>query len=169
MKKSNQPMQLVLMLFAVFMIASCNSKNSKYESFNADLRFRTIVLQVNTAEIKPGSNTEQYVSFANQPQGVSDKEFLTNVSLGDSIVWMGISTSNPFMHKVIINQINHHGQDNVLDQNTIRAQDGKVLGIVKKTGLKGETEKYTIHFIIDKGGNGQGPTYLIDPKLKLMK
>ena len=133
MKNLNPAFVLALTMLTGLLIVGCSQKEPEHDDenkFNTDLGFRTIVLQVNTAEIKSGPNTEQYVSFANQPQGVSDKDFLTNVSLGDSIIWVGVSTSNPFKHKVNIEQINHHGQDNVLDINTLRAENGKVLGIV---------------------------------------
>ena len=171
MKNLKPTLILMLTLVNGLIIFGCSREKPTHvdeNNFNKDIGFRTIVVQVNTADIKPGSDTEQYVSFANQPKGVSDKDFLTNVSLGDSIVWVGVSTSNPFKHKVNIEQINHHGQDNVLDINTLRAENGKVLGIVKKIGVNGETEKYTIHFKIDKGEPGQGPTYPVDPKLQIL-
>lgn len=170
MKNLNQTFALALTMLTGLLFIGCSSDKKQNEDtdFNADLGFRTIVLQVNTAEIKPGPNADEYISFANQPAGVSDEDFLTGVALGDKIMWVGVSTSNPFDHKVNIMQINHHGQDNVLDQNTIRAKNGVVVAEVKSEGVEGETEKYFIHFKIDSGGNGNGPTYPIDPKLKIM-
>ena len=107
MKKSNQTISLVIILFTGFVISGCLP--TKYKRFNANMRFRTIVLQVNTADIHPGADVEKYASFVGQPSGVSIKDFTTYVGLGDTIFWIGVSSSNPFEDEVLIEQINYKG------------------------------------------------------------
>jgi hypothetical protein len=134
--------------------------------FNANIGFRTIVLQVNTTDIHPGGDIDKYVSFPSQPPGVSAIDFTTNVSLGDTIIWIGVSSSNPFEDEVLIEQINHQGGDNLLGQNTINGKNGRVVATIKEDGKE---EKYVIHFKVIKQGGGPNPTYLIDPKLQILR
>lgn len=165
MKKSNQTVQLVLMLLSVFVIASCSQKD---KSFNNNVGFRTIVLQVNTAEIKPpNSKIDQYCSFPNQPPGVSDSLFTTYVSEGDKILWVGVSSSAPFEDIVTIEKINHHGGKNLL-KNIIKGQNGMVVGTIENNLNNNDEEKYTIHFNVKRPGSPAKP-YHIDPKLQIMK
>ena len=163
MKKSNQTIPLLIILFAGFVISGCQ------KSFDPNIGFRTIVLLVNTADIHPGADVEKYASFPGQAPGVSLVDFTTNVGLGDTILWIGVSSSNPFEDEVIIEQINYQGGDKLLGKNTINGKNGRVIGTIKQEGEKGEEEKYVIHFKVRKQEGGPNPTYLIDPKLQLMK
>jgi hypothetical protein len=43
------------------------------------------------------------------------------------------------------------------------------MATIKKEGEKGEEEKYVIHLKVKKQGGGPNPTYLIDPKMRLIK
>jgi hypothetical protein len=166
MKKSNQPILLVFILFTGFVIAGCTPKDKR---FNANMRFRTIVVQVNTADIHPGGDIDKYVSFPGQAPGVSLKDFTTNVSLGDTILWIGVSSSNPFEDEVLIEQINYQGGDNLLEKNTINGKNGSVMATIKKEGEKGEEEKYVIHIKVKKQGGSPSAMYQIDPKMRLIK
>ena len=166
MKKSNQTIPLLIILFAGFVISGCQ------KSFDPNIGFRTIVLQVNTADIHPGADVEKYASFPGQAPGVSLVEFTTNVGLGDTILWIGVSSSNPFEDEVIIEQINYQGGDNLLGHEVINGIDCKVLGIIQAKGKdqeKGKEEKYVLHFKVIKQGDALNPEYKIDPKLRILE
>lgn len=168
MKKSNQAIQLTLMLFAVIVIAGCNKPK---QPLNTNIGVHTIVLQVNTEDIHPGADVEKYASFVGQLPDSTAKYFTTNVSLGDTIIWIGVSSSNLYDDEVLIEQINYHGGDNLLGQNVIDGKNGRVIATIKGTGKE---EKYTIRFKVKKSGGGPNPnpnpnpTYSIDPKLRVL-
>ena len=161
-------MQLVLMLFALFVIASCNSKDSKDESFNAGIVYHTIELLVDTENIK-NPNFEDYCSFTGQPAGEPDSAFTVDVKPGDIILWVGKSISSDD-HEVLIESINYHGgpgSKDLLGKNVINNSNGVLAARIIKNAQLGDEEKYAISFrvINDKPGIG---IYTIDPKLRIM-
>ena len=162
MKKSNQTILLVIILFAGFVITGCSNPNN--QSVKASKGVHTIVLKVNTTDIHPGADVEKYASFVDQPLGESLINFTTNVNFGDTILWIGISSTN-INDDVLIEQINYQGGDNLLGQNVINGKNGMVIGIIKG---EGDEEKYVIHFKVEKQGGGPNNTYLIDPKLRIL-
>jgi hypothetical protein len=165
MKKPNQPILLVIIMLTGLVITSCYQEK---RNFNADIGFRTIVLQVNTADIGPPNNKiDQYCSFASQPTGVSDSLFTTDVAEGDKILWVGVSTSAPFDDIVTIERIIHHGGKNIL-KNVIQGQNGMVVGTIDKNLSDGDEEKYTIHFKVKRKGGAPAKPYHIDPKLRIL-
>ena len=166
MKKSNLTITLTLALLTTVFIFGCAGKKDKDRNFDADLGFRTIVLRVNTADLPPGNkDTEEYCSFPGQPSDVPDSLFTTNVSLGDTILWVGVSTSPPYDDDVSILRIKHHGKDNILNEPVIHGKNGAVIGFIENDG---EVEKYSIQFRVTKAGVPGSHVYNIDPKLRII-
>ena len=160
MKKSNQAIQLVLMLFAVFVIAGCSGP--------AEKGIHTIVLLVDTENIK-NPNFEDYCSFAGQPAGVPDSAFTIDVKPGDIILWVGKSTSSDD-HEVLIESINYRGRagsKDLLGKNIIKGSNGVLAARIIKNAKVGEEEKYAISFKVKKDGPGGNGTFTIDPKLRI--
>lgn len=166
MKNSNQLTALVVVMFFGFIISSCSQQ--KQRDFNPELTSRTILLEVNTAQIQPpNSQIDRYCSFPDQSSNEPDSAFTTFVSRGDTIIWRGASISPPYTDGVAITQINHHGKKNLL-KNVTLGQNGIVIGIIKDEGVEiGDEEKYTIHFRVTKPGSPAQP-YHIDPKLQIL-
>lgn len=162
MKKSNPTIILALFVIAGLLIVGC----SQDKQFNSDLGFRTIVLQVNTAAIdSTKKDIEQYCSFPSQPPGVSDSLFTTKVAKGDKILWLGVSSSDPFEDIVAIKKIKHHRLKKIL-KNT-KDQNGMVEGTIDGNSRDGDEEKYTIQFTVTRSGKTK--SYKIDPKLQIIR
>jgi hypothetical protein len=95
------------------------------------------------------------------------EEFNISVNAGDTIIWKGVSSSNPETDVVNVTSINYHGGDNVFDSNVLNGNNEtpeEVVGVVK-TGTNGQVEKYTIKFTVLNNGNRRGGTFQIDPKI----
>jgi hypothetical protein len=122
----------------------------------------TITLYVNTSTVDK-HNIDETCNFG-QESGVSNKDFTIEVSLGDTIIWEGVSTSSDEV-LVNINAINHEGGKNVFDKNKLPG-DGLVPERVIRTvvnGEPGDEDKYKISF---KMSNRNG-TFHIDPVIKI--
>ena len=162
MKNLNPTITLALFVFAGLLIAGCDED----KNFNSGLKFRTIVLQVNTAEIdSTKKDIEQYCSFPSQPPGVTDSLFTTKVGKGDKILWLGVSTSDPFKDIVTIDKIQHHGLKKILKN--AKDQNGMVVGTIGSNFSKRDEEKYTIKFTVTRS-DGNTESYKIDPKLQIL-
>jgi hypothetical protein len=177
MKKSTKPFSLVIILLIAF--ASCQDKpeNQKDTEIDIDAEIDTvkaltyvpvsgkkyIVLLVNTAELEPGDSVKNYSSFPDM-HGVSVADYETDVFPGDSVIWIGVSTSAPTEDKVEMKMINHRSGANVLGP--LRAENGMVKGIIKVDAKPGQQETYVIHFRVIKDGSPPA-MYIHDPILRV--
>ena len=159
------------MFLFVMIVLSLNGCKTKEESSQTDVKMdlvpgtkHNIVLLVDTENIKPGSNVKDFCSFPDRHPKVSIEDYTTHVLPGDSVVWLGLSTSAPTEDKVCIEMINHRGGDNVLGP--LKDVNCKVAGIIKEDALPDQEESYVIHFKVIKDGS-PSKTYILDPKLRV--
>ena len=127
-----------------------------------------VTLNVNTGEIN--NNNVNDVSDFGQSADISNRDFTIEVSLGDIVVWKGVSTS-PENDSVMIDAINHEGGARVFDRNTLKddpQNPGVVVGKVT-AGRRGDEEKYKISFKVFENGVQKGGTYHIDPKIRIIR
>ncbi len=150
----------LLYLFAAFIICS---------SLGLPPTTHVITLQVDTGNIS-NSNVDEVSNFGQSPS-ISNHDFLTEVSLGDIVMWNGVSSSAPDQDKVIITSINHEGGARIFGRNTLKdskQNPGVVVGIVSE-GKEGDEEKYKVSFKVLNRGNQRNGTFHIDPKLQVKK
>lgn len=124
-----------------------------------------ITLNVDTGTIT-STNTDETCNFG-QSRDVSNRDFATQVNIGDIVLWKGVSTSSPDNDQVMIEAINHEGGARVFGRNTLkdtRQNPGVVLGTVTE-GKDGDREKYTISFKVMNNGVQRNGTFLIDPQI----
>lgn len=124
---------------------------------------RLVTLNVNTGDISDSSISSN--SDFGQTDGASNEDYTILVQLGDTIVWQGISSSNPTEHLVNIKSINHVGGARLFDRNVLQGDGGtpeRVIGIISE-GRSGDEKKYNIFFRLS---NKPG-TFKIDPKIKV--
>ena len=124
---------------------------------------RVVTLNVNTADIE-NDNIPANADFG-QTDGSTNEDYTLLVQLGDTIVWQGISSSNPTDHVVNIKSINHVGGARLFDRNVLNGDGGtpeRVIGIISE-GRSGDEKKYNIFFrLSNKSG-----TFKIDPKIRV--
>jgi len=147
-------------LIIVFAINSCKQKKKVVVPGT-----KQIILLVDTENIRPGNNAKDYCSFqglSKNPPRDSIENYTTDVLPGDSIVWIGRSTSAPNEDDVSIKMIIHRGGPPVLGhQDSI---NGKVVGIIKGDAKPKQKETYAIRFKVIKGSPPYN-TYILDPKI----
>lgn len=127
-----------------------------------------ITLQVNTSSIS-ARTVNSAASFGQDTEEVSNEDFTVNVSIGDEVIWDGISTSSN-KDEVLIISINHEGGARLFAKNVLRGEGGVVSDVVASSdGDKriqaGDTEKYTIRFRVVRNGETLPGVFQIDPKL----
>ena len=124
-----------------------------------------ITLYVNTAQID-SRNVNASCNFG-QEAGISNEEFTTDVNLGDSVTWQGVSANAPSTDVVNIVSINHEGGKNVFDENVLKSSGTpeKVTAIAKQRTAGGEKFKYKILFTVTNNGSKRNGMFHIDPKL----
>jgi hypothetical protein len=125
----------------------------------------TVVLLVDTENLEPGIDVDarDKCSFPDLNPGESSKNYTTDVLAGDSIFWLGVSTSAPHEDIITITEIEHIGGQNVIV--THQLEKGKFVGLIE--GKKGDLEIYKIKYsIINKEGEEAG-TYELDPKIRV--
>ena len=128
---------------------------------------RVIILNVDTGQID-NQNVNQVSNFG-QPANIPNRDFTIEVSVGDVVVWQGVSSNAPETDKVLISAINHEGGVNVFDTNVLRdspQNPGIVEGTVK-VGQAGDEEKYKISFKVLNNGQQRNGTFHIDPKIRV--
>ena len=150
MKTTNR---LFILMAIVLLLLSSNSYAQETH---------TITLNVNTSTVDQ-YNTDETCNFG-QESGVSNKDFIIEVSVGDTIIWEGVSTSSD---EVLVNitAINHEGGINIFNKIKLRG-DGQYPEIVIGTviqGAPGDEDKYKISF---KMSNRNG-TFHIDPVIRI--
>ena len=145
-------------LFIVFALSSCAPRK---KALVPDTK-HYVVLLVDTENIRPGSDPKDYCIFLDLHPGDQIGDYTTDVLPGDSVIWIGVSTSAPDEDKVSIEMINHRGGANVLGPQ--KGINGKVEGIIKEDAKPKEEETYAIHFRVIKEG-GPPNVYILDPKI----
>lgn len=123
-----------------------------------------ITLNVDTSAIN--SQNESSVSNFGQEEGISNEEFTISVNKGDTIIWVGQSSSSP-NDVVNIVSINYEGGTNIFNQNILQGngvEPEQVVGTVVNGNI-GEFIKYKISFTVLNNGTRRGGTYHIDPKI----
>jgi hypothetical protein len=126
-----------------------------------------IKLYVDTGQITK-QNVNQVSNFG-QPANIPNRDFTIEVSVGDVVVWEGVSSNARETDKVLINAINHEGGVNVFDKNVLKdtpQNPGVVEGTVK-VGQAGDEEKYKISFKVLNNGRQRNGTFHIDPKIRV--
>jgi hypothetical protein len=123
----------------------------------------TVVLLVDTENISPGSDPKEYCSFADQNPYEPIVDYTTHVLPGDSIIWIGISSTNHPEDKVSIELINYRSGNNVYG-GPRQGVNGIVEGKIREDVYAGQEETYAIHFRVIKEGSPPN-TYILDPKI----
>mgnify|MGYP001123427429 CR=1 FL=1 len=130
--------------------------------FSFAQKTHTITLNVDTGKITK-STVNQYSNFG-QSSNISNEDFTIEVNLGDTVNWIGVSSSNS-NDIVKIESINHQGGARVFAKNVLRGNDnGVVSGLVKK-GRAGDSEKYNVKFRVYYNGVNKSKLFKIDPKI----
>ncbi len=125
----------------------------------------TVTLNVNTGEIvKP--DIGPYCNFG-QADDVTNEDFTIYVRNGDTIRWVGVSTSSE-NDRVEIHSINYQGGKNVLGANVLNGVDGVVTGTVTNA-QQGDEEKYIVYFKVFNNGTQRNGMFQIDPKVKIVE
>ena len=142
-------------------------------SFSFAQETHYITIHVDTGQIN-SQNELEVCYFTSQSPGLETitsesnlEEFNIIVSAGDTIIWNGVSSSNPEFDIVNVTSINYHGGDNVFDTNVLNGNGESpetVVGTVKPNS-NGQVEKYTIKFTVLNNSERRGGTYQIDPKI----
>jgi len=148
-------MAVVLLSFSI---------NSCIQTSGVDQQYRTITLHVDTGNINQ-QNIDLTAHFG-QKKGLSNKDFIKLVGLGDNIIWVGVSSSSPREDIVEIRKIKHKEGDEILNELELKGQT-IVVGKVKK-GKTGNVEDYILEFtVFNNGIERNGGPFTIDPKLEI--
>ncbi len=124
-----------------------------------------VTLNVNTGEIvKP--DIDPFCNFG-QASDVTNEDFTIYVKNGDTIRWVGISTSSE-NDSVEIHSINYQGGKNVLGENVLNGVDGVVTGTVTNA-QRGDEEKYNVFFKVFNNGEQRNGMFQIDPKVRVVE
>lgn len=160
MKNSLRLYSVFFIVIIAFALYSCSSKK---RALAPDGR-HYVVLLVDVEKIKPNSKGRDFCNFPDKYPYPNDsiENYTTDVLRGDTVVWIGISTSAPNEDNIIIEKISHHGGPNVVE--TQPSTNGKVVGIIKEDAKRKKKEKYVIHFKVIKE-DFPPRTFRIDPKL----
>lgn len=130
-------------------------------------QIHNVVLRVNTQDIQ-NPNVNDYCSFEGQEPGVSNEDYMIVAAVGDTVVWSGVSTSNP-ADQVIIESINYVGDKggrNVFGSNRLEGQNGTVTGVIQNSD-GGTPYKYMLTFRVLNSGQARQGVYNIDPKIRV--
>ena len=124
----------------------------------------TLTLNFNTGEIvKP--DIAHYCNFG-QDSDITNENINRNVRNGDTIRWVGVSTSSED-DSVEIHSINYQGGKNVLGENVLNGVDGVVTGTVSNAQA-GDEEKYVVFFKVFNNGTQRNGMFQIDPKVRVV-
>lgn len=122
-----------------------------------------ITLYVDTTNINM-QNLEKTCNFG-QDAGISNEDFTLLIQPGDTIIWKGVSSTNP-EDKVKIHKVIYSSGTNFFDSRIIRDKEGIVTAVV----VNGQPEdylKYDIEFKVERNGRELSDTFPIDPKLRM--
>ncbi|MGB5499785.1 MAG: hypothetical protein WBM77_12725 [Maribacter sp.] len=158
MKTTNR----ILILMAVISFMACKNQ------------MHVVTLYVNTDNIKQGS-IDANANF-NQPVGIANKDFITNVRKGDMVIWQGMSVSDP-EHKVSITSIepvegerlfklkSFNGQkvnNNLVGKKGYNEQVAVTIKLKPGNDEAYVKEKYNLKFTV----SNKAGTFIIDPYIK---
>ena len=127
-----------------------------------------ITLYVNTSDIQ-NPNLNDYCDFG-QDEGISNEDYTIEVSVGDTIVWVGQSNSND-NDQVLIESINHQGDQggrDIFGQNVLRGENGEVRGTIQFSTEGQADYKYMLSFRVLNNGEPRGGVFNIDPKIRVV-
>ena len=123
----------------------------------------TITLFVDTENVSM-RNIESTCNFGQSSQ-ISNEEFSIFVEKGDTVEWVGKSTSSE-EDKVEIKLIEYSNGTNFFETQKLRGSNGIVTAVVK-VAEPGTYEKYNIEFKVFRNGKWVRETFPIDPKLRV--
>lgn len=127
-----------------------------------------ITLNVNTGEITT-PNINDFCNFG-QEGDIPNEEYTIEASIGDTIVWRGVSISSP-QDQVLIESINHQGDRggrDIFGENRLTGQDGEVRGTIINGTEEGMDYKYMLSFRVLNNGETRGGIFNIDPKIRVV-
>lgn len=138
------------------------------------MKNHNVILFVDTANITE-KNIEDN-SWFGYPNRVGDnKDWYTDVDPGDTITWLGLSSSSP-NDIVNITKIEHEHKTNLFGRSKLKGDGGspeKVIGTVSdyRKGDDSEEEIYKIIFTVYNVNNGgkRNGEFRIDPKITVNK
>ena len=159
MKTTKQISMIMAVVLLSFSIYSCKKDTPR----GLNYQIHKITLYVDTGSIDQ-QNLDSTCNFG-QPPGVSNKDYLTNVHLGDAIIWEGVSSSSPNTDLVKIKKIKYDNGVKILNKDELEGET-IVFGIVKNGKIKDE-EKYVIKFTVFNKGIKRNGIFKIDPKLQI--
>jgi len=164
MKTTNQ----LLFLLAIVGLMSCKNQ------------LHVVTLYVNTEDIQKGKE-EESANF-DQPVGIENKNFITNVRKGERIIWQGQSISNAKdIVKITSIEIKPEEGEEIFKLKPFKSikVNGDPVGIegsdelirAKVTSGPGRDEayiiqEYTIEFTVFNEGVKRNGTFKIDPVMK---
>lgn len=126
-----------------------------------------VTLNVDTGEITK-DNTSTTCNFG-QEEDISNEEFTISVNVGDSVTWMGVSSSSPETDVVDITKIKYVKGKNIFGKDLETKDTGKQKKISAKvlssTAVEG-TYKYDISFTVTNNGVKRNGTFHIDPRIQ---
>lgn len=126
-----------------------------------------IMLYVDTREVR-NPNVNDYCSFA-QPAEIPNEEYTVEASVGDTIIWKGVSRTHP-EDRVLITAINHQGDKggrDIFGQNRIPGENGEVRGTILNDPGDGLDYKYMLSFRVLNNGDPRPGEFNIDPKIRV--
>lgn len=134
-------------------------------AFKSDKAVEThvITLYVNTTEITR-STIDENADFGQQ-DGSSNEDYTIEVFMGDTVQWVGESSSDD-ADKVEIVQINYQSGERFFNSNVLNGSNGVVTGTITQ-GRAGRDQKYNIKFRITRNGQRVNEIFQIDPKIVL--
>ncbi|MBT8191253.1 MAG: hypothetical protein KJO29_12555, partial [Bacteroidia bacterium] len=99
-----------------------------------------------------------------------NRDFTTEVEVGDYIVWQGKpKDSGRKNDTVIITSIIHQAGPNFFPQDTLEGDNqGRVPGYID-SGKEQEVSKYNLQFEVINNGVKINETFVIDPKIRIKK
>ena len=128
-----------------------------------------ITLNVNTGEIQ-NPNVNDYCDFG-QPADISNEDYTIEASVGDTIIWRGVSSTDP-NDQVMIESINHQGDQggrDIFGQNRLPGdENGEVRGTIQVSTEGQEPYKYMLSFRVLNNGEPRAGVFNIDPKIKVV-
>ena len=129
----------------------------------------TITLHVNTAAIAKPNNVDPNCNFG-QAANITNENFTTQVTVGQTVEWVGVSSNAPTTDAVQITMIQDDSPGNIFGPNN-RNPPGNAANHWKPGGTVansngGIPETYTIFFNVFNNGSKRNGLFNIDPKLQ---
>lgn len=138
-----------------------------FAQFVTGQQVREIILRVDTDNIQ-NPNVNDFCNFGQAPE-ISNEDYTTDANVGDTIVWRGVSSTNPD-DQVLIESINHEGDKggrDIFGRNYLPGENGIVQGVILNSTEEGLPYKYKITFRVLNAGEPRQGVYNIDPKIRV--